>query len=162
MVGVSFNKQSIESFSPENNENKQKIFDIFSLCEIKILRLLKTHEEQLVSFHRYHFSRIYPKGSRVDSSNYDPMPSFISGSQIIALNFQTFDFPLFLYLSKFQQNGGNNSGYVLKPNFLRHKHNKLLSNSDHSKCFSNSHKPQPLPSHFTSPKFKLSISIISG
>ena len=52
-------------------------------------------------------SRVYPKGSRVDSSNYDPQPMWNAGSQMVALNFQTGDKPMQLNEGKFMQNGGS-------------------------------------------------------
>ena len=50
-------------------------------------------------------SRVYPKGTRVDSSNYDPQPMWNAGSQMVALNFQTGDKPMQLNEGKFMQNG---------------------------------------------------------
>lgn len=44
------------------------------------------------SFFRYHqvqFSRVFPKGHRIDSSNYLPIPLWNSGCQMAALNYQT-------------------------------------------------------------------------
>lgn len=38
------------------------------------------HEYDLIKYHRRFFSRIYPKGTRFDSSNYDPIPGIIAGS----------------------------------------------------------------------------------
>ena len=35
------------------------------------------------------FSRIYPKGTRVDSSNYNPAPAWALGAQLVALNYQS-------------------------------------------------------------------------
>lgn len=35
------------------------------------------------------FSRIYPKGARIDSSNYNPVPFWNAGCQMVSLNFQT-------------------------------------------------------------------------
>jgi phosphatidylinositol phospholipase C zeta len=35
------------------------------------------------------FSRVYPKGQRIDSSNYCPVPFWNVGSQMAALNYQT-------------------------------------------------------------------------
>jgi hypothetical protein len=32
--------------------------------------------------------RIYPRGSRVNSSNYDPVPLWLAGCQLVALNYQ--------------------------------------------------------------------------
>jgi len=62
-------------------------------------------------------SRIYPKGQRIDSSNYSPFSSWCKGCQMIALNWQTKDGPPFsLYEGLFSSNGGG--GYVVKPPFL--------------------------------------------
>jgi phosphatidylinositol phospholipase C delta len=36
---------------------------------------------QLVEFHRRFFTRIYPSGQRVNSSNYDPMVALSVGVQ---------------------------------------------------------------------------------
>ena len=62
------------------------------------------------------FSRIYPKGTRVDSSNYDPIPAWSTGNQMVALNYQTPGLPMQLNDSKFRENGG--CGYVLKPAYM--------------------------------------------
>jgi len=48
---------------------------------------MKKNISNLVKYHKRYFSRIYPKGTRFDSSNYDPMTGFVVGSQIIALNY---------------------------------------------------------------------------
>ena len=48
---------------------------------------------------------MYPKGTRLDSSNYDPQPMWNAGSQMVALNFQTGDKPMQLNEGKFMQNG---------------------------------------------------------
>lgn len=75
--------------------------------------------------------RVYPKGTRFDSSNYSPIPSWSSGCQLVSLNYQTpgiifkinifkliFLFicsgePMWLNTGTFLNNGG--CGYVLKP-----------------------------------------------
>lgn len=62
-------------------------------------------------------SRIYPKGGRVDSSNYMPQIFWNTGCQMVSLNFQTSDLSMQLNQGKFEYNG--NSGYLLKPDFLR-------------------------------------------
>merc|ERR1712100_330535 len=65
------------------------------------------------------FTRLYPKGSRVDSSNYHPGPFWGCGSQIVALNYQTPDLPVRVNNTFFRLNGG--CGYLLKPKQLRGK-----------------------------------------
>ncbi|KAK6309462.1 hypothetical protein J4Q44_G00209250 [Coregonus suidteri] len=63
-------------------------------------------------------SRIYPAGSRTASSNYNPVPLWNAGCQIVALNFQTPSKEMDLNQGRFRSNGL--SGYVLKPDFQRY------------------------------------------
>lgn len=53
-------------------------------------------------------SRIYPKGGRVDSSNYMPQIFWNNGCQMVSLNFQSPDLGMQLNMGKFEYNG--NSG----------------------------------------------------
>ncbi|KAL8563654.1 hypothetical protein ACOMHN_055288 [Nucella lapillus] len=55
---------------------------------------------------------------RVDSSNYDPLPLWNCGSQMLALNYQTPDRPMQLNQGRFLANG--RCGYVLKPTLMNH------------------------------------------
>ncbi|GBM65181.1 1-phosphatidylinositol 4,5-bisphosphate phosphodiesterase gamma-1 [Araneus ventricosus] len=59
------------------------------------------------------FSRVYPKGTRIDSSNYDPFKMWNVGVQMAALNYQTADRAMQLNHARFLQNG--KCGYVLRP-----------------------------------------------
>ncbi|ALC48580.1 sl [Drosophila busckii] len=70
-----------------------------------------------LAYHRQQISRVYPKGQRLDSSNFNPVPFWNVGSQMIALNYQTGDKAMQLNQAKFRQNG--NCGYILKPSFMR-------------------------------------------
>ena len=58
-------------------------------------------------------TRIYPHGSRVDSSNYNPIVAWAMGIQLVALNFQTDDSAMTVNDGRFRVCGG--CGYVLKP-----------------------------------------------
>ena len=62
------------------------------------------------------FSRIYPKGTRVDSSNLDPVPAWSAGNHMVALNYQTACEQCQLNDGKFLENG--RCGYVLKPSYM--------------------------------------------
>ncbi|NXT32464.1 PLCG1 phosphodiesterase, partial [Pelecanoides urinatrix] len=73
--------------------------------------------KKFLQYNRRQLSRIYPKGQRLDSSNYDPLPMWICGSQLVALNFQTPDKPMQLNQALFML--GGRSGYVLQPNIMR-------------------------------------------
>lgn len=86
MIGKSFTKTSLDEIYQEQNGSRQRntssfcAYDIVSLSESKIDKLLKAQEKQLICYHKRFLSRIYPKGSRVSSSNYDPLPAFAVGS----------------------------------------------------------------------------------
>lgn len=69
------------------------------------------------SYNKRQFSRIYPRGSRYDSSNFNPQLFWSAGCQMVALNFQTLDLAMQLNQGRFEYNG--RSGYLLKPEFLR-------------------------------------------
>ena len=43
----------------------------------------------LLSYNKRQLSRIYPRGTRVDSSNFMPQVYWNAGCQLVALNFQT-------------------------------------------------------------------------
>ena len=62
-----------------------------SFVETRIERIVKSKFQAgaFVSYSNRQISRVYPKGQRMDSSNYDPMPMWNAGSQIVALNYQT-------------------------------------------------------------------------
>lgn len=90
-------------------------FDMSSFSEIKVGKLLK-NGNGVIKYHRDQISRIYPKGTRVGSSNYDPVASWASGAQIVALNYQTGDKAMFFNEGLFCDNG--RCGYLLKPEYL--------------------------------------------
>jgi len=58
-------------------------------------------------------ARVYPAGTRINSSNFDPQPLWNCGVQLVALNLQTPDRGTWLNTGFFEQNGA--CGYVLKP-----------------------------------------------
>ena len=59
-------------------------------------------------------ARVYPRATRFDSSNLDPLPCWRVGAQVVALNLQTIDLPTQLHHALFASRG-----YVLKPAELR-------------------------------------------
>ncbi|RXG59788.1 1-phosphatidylinositol 4,5-bisphosphate phosphodiesterase beta-4 [Armadillidium vulgare] len=88
-----------------------------SFSETNGLGYLKTQAIDFVNYNKRQMSRIYPKGARVDSSNYMPQVFWNAGCQMVSLNFQTPDLPMQLNQGKFEYNG--NCGYLLKPDFMR-------------------------------------------
>ena len=97
----------------------RSVFSISSLNEASIAKFLAENESKIINFYRKYLSRTYPSGTRIDSSNYDPIPAFFAGAQMVALNIQTCDLFLLVYEALFRENGGLNCGYVLKPKFMR-------------------------------------------
>ncbi|XP_035473551.1 1-phosphatidylinositol 4,5-bisphosphate phosphodiesterase beta-4-like isoform X1 [Scophthalmus maximus] len=81
------------------------------------LGYLKTNAIEFVNYNKRQMSRIYPKGGRVDSSNYMPQIFWNAGCQMVSLNFQTPDLAMQLNQGKYEYNGS--CGYLQKPDFMR-------------------------------------------
>ncbi|KAK9404726.1 1-phosphatidylinositol 4-5-bisphosphate phosphodiesterase gamma-1 [Crotalus adamanteus] len=92
--------------------------DMSSFPETKAEKYVnKIKGKKFLQYNRLQLSRIYPKGQRLDSSNYDPLPMWICGSQLVALNFQTPDKPMQMNQAVFMS--GGQSGFVLQPPNMR-------------------------------------------
>ncbi|CAK9806522.1 1-phosphatidylinositol 4,5-bisphosphate phosphodiesterase [Anthophora plagiata] len=98
-------------------EQKNIHHNMSSFAETAGLNYLKTQAIEFVNYNKRQMSRIYPKGTRADSSNYMPQVFWNAGCQMVSLNFQTADLPMQLNQGKFEYNGS--SGYLLKPDFMR-------------------------------------------
>ena len=104
--------QGFDSADEENLSCRMSSFP-----ETTALGYIKTQPIEFVNYNKRQLSRLYPKGSRVDSSNFMPQLFWNSGCQLVSLNFQTPDLPMQLNQGKFEYNG--NCGYLLKPDFMR-------------------------------------------
>ncbi|KAK7275996.1 hypothetical protein RIF29_17125 [Crotalaria pallida] len=87
-----------------------------SLSEQELEEIATTHGTDIVRFTQTNLLRIYPKGLRVDSSNYEPMTGWMHGAQMVAFNMQEHDHFLKIMQGMFRANGG--CGYVKKPDIL--------------------------------------------
>uniref|UniRef100_A0A8C9SVA6 Phosphoinositide phospholipase C n=1 Tax=Scleropages formosus TaxID=113540 RepID=A0A8C9SVA6_SCLFO len=104
---------------------RSKDKDCFSKYDYKEIRSFMENKVPLrdskvrdfLRYNRKALSRIYPKGQRVDSANYDPLPLWICGCHMVALNFQTADKFMQVNNALFSLNGG--TGYVLQPEMMR-------------------------------------------
>lgn len=85
--------------------------------ETKAIDLLKQHPEQFVNHNKRQITRVYPKGSRVDSGNYMPLIFWNCGCQMAAINLQTPDLPCQMNSAFFELNA--KCGYMLKPPCMR-------------------------------------------
>lgn len=109
--------QPVKFNSFEACKKIDRSYEMSSFVETKALELLKESPVEFVEYNKLQLSRIYPKGTRVDSSNYMPQVFWNAGCQLVALNFQTIDLPMQLNLGIFEYNG--KCGYRLKPEFMR-------------------------------------------
>ncbi|KAK3732058.1 hypothetical protein RRG08_026445 [Elysia crispata] len=74
-------------------------------------------DKHIVLYNHHQISRVYPKFMRLKSTNFDPVPKWIMGCQMVALNYQTPDKSMQVNQAMFAQNG--RCGYVLKPSFMQ-------------------------------------------
>ncbi|XP_059627977.1 phosphoinositide phospholipase C 2-like isoform X2 [Cornus florida] len=87
-----------------------------SLSEQELEKAVVTHGKEIVRFTQQNMLRVYPKGIRFDSSNYNPLIGWMHGAQMVAFNMQGYGRSLWLMHGMFKANGG--CGYVKKPEFL--------------------------------------------
>ncbi|KAM9057947.1 1-phosphatidylinositol 4,5-bisphosphate phosphodiesterase beta-1 isoform 1-T1 [Megaptera novaeangliae] len=99
------------------NSERNRSFEMSSFVETKGLEQLTKSPVEFVEYNKMQLSRIYPKGTRVDSSNYMPQLFWNAGCQMVALNFQTVDLAMQINMGMYEYNG--KSGYRLKPEFMR-------------------------------------------
>lgn len=69
-----------EEYAPEH---------MFSLSENAANKMLRFNMWDLIKHTKSHLVRIYPKGTRVSSTNYEPHKFWATGAQLVALNWQT-------------------------------------------------------------------------
>ncbi|KAG0607493.1 hypothetical protein M758_8G033000 [Ceratodon purpureus] len=111
-----------------------------SLAESKLKDVCEEFPEEVVKFTQRNILRVYPAGSRVDSSNYNPIMAWNHGAQMVAQNMQGLGKELWQAHGKFRGNGG--CGYILKPKFL-------LENSPTGEVFN--------PLKFKQPEIKFKV-----
>ncbi|GAA0143242.1 phospholipase [Lithospermum erythrorhizon] len=87
-----------------------------SLSEQALEKTAETLGKDIVRFTQRNILRIYPKGTRFNSSNYKPFVGWMHGAQMVAFNMQGYGRSLWLMQGWFRGNGG--CGYVKKPEFL--------------------------------------------
>jgi phosphatidylinositol phospholipase C, delta len=104
---------------------------IFSFSEDTFSRHSTKKQEggskaQLQKHNLQHLMRVYPGRRRIWSQNFNPMPMWRLGVQMVALNWQTYDVHQQVNRAMFAA-GSDSLGYVLKPDELRQrKHTPIL------------------------------------
>ncbi|GAB2285730.1 hypothetical protein Dimus_020167 [Dionaea muscipula] len=87
-----------------------------SLSELQLETTIKAHGADIVRFTQRNLLRVYPKATRISSSNYNPALGWTHGAQMVAVNMQGYDKYLWITQGMFRANGG--CGYVKKPDIL--------------------------------------------
>ncbi|KAM5293098.1 1-phosphatidylinositol 4,5-bisphosphate phosphodiesterase eta-1 isoform 2-T2 [Ctenodactylus gundi] len=118
--------------------------NVLSFSETRAHQVVQQKSEQFMTYNQKQLSRIYPSAYRIDSSNFNPLPYWNAGCQLVALNYQSEGRMMQLNRAKFQTNG--NCGYVLKPQQM-------------CKGTFNPFSGDPLPAN---PKKQLILKVISG
>ncbi|XP_037349200.1 1-phosphatidylinositol 4,5-bisphosphate phosphodiesterase delta-3 [Talpa occidentalis] len=90
---------------------------VSSLGERKAKKFIREAGNSFVRHNTCQLTRVYPRGLRVNSANYNPQGMWNSGCQLVALNFQTPGYEMDLNTGRFLVNG--QCGYILKPACLR-------------------------------------------
>ncbi|XP_039999018.1 1-phosphatidylinositol 4,5-bisphosphate phosphodiesterase delta-1-like isoform X2 [Xiphias gladius] len=109
--------KSVHFHGFEDARKNQSFYEMSSFKEGEAMRLAEESANAYIHHNVDKLSRIYPAGSRTDSSNYNPVPLWNAGCQIVALNFQTTCTDMDLNQGRFLVNG--KSGYILKPAYMR-------------------------------------------
>ena len=135
------------SFRGLDHTQVYPITHLFSLSEPRANSLVYGGADalRLVNHTRDHLVRVYPKGTRVDSSNYAPHKFWAAGCQLVTVNWQTVgespvharSIGIFLMTSLLLDLGfsmvqafyacNGRAGYVLKPEPLRVANHPVLS-----------------------------------
>ncbi|XP_043329875.1 1-phosphatidylinositol 4,5-bisphosphate phosphodiesterase eta-1 isoform X2 [Cervus canadensis] len=118
--------------------------NVLSFSETRAHQVVQQKSEQFMVYNQKQLTRIYPSAYRIDSSNFNPLPYWNAGCQLVALNYQSEGRMMQLNRAKFKTNG--NCGYVLKPQQM-------------CKGTFNPFSGDPLPAN---PKKQLILKVISG
>ncbi|WVZ96047.1 hypothetical protein U9M48_041732 [Paspalum notatum var. saurae] len=90
-----------------------------SLGEKAFEKAIVSHGEHIIRFTQRNLLRIFPRSTRITSSNYNPLMGWRYGVQMVAANMQGHGRKLWLTHGMFRANGG--CGYVKKPDILMNR-----------------------------------------
>jgi len=88
---------------------------LINISESKCLALLPTSLVSLIAHSSKHLRRIFPRGTRIGSSNFDPLTFWRNGSQVASLNWQVYDRGMQVNEAMFV----GSPGWVAKPRHMR-------------------------------------------
>ncbi|WOO84265.1 1-phosphatidylinositol 4,5-bisphosphate phosphodiesterase zeta-1 [Vanrija pseudolonga] len=110
-----------QSVKPPNNSWFESSLDkaphnhLINISESALGAHLPAQASKIANHNAQHLMRVYPRGTRIRSSNLRPVPFWGIGAQVCALNWQRFGVNMQLNHAMF----AGTDGYVLKPAYLR-------------------------------------------
>lgn len=112
------------------DKNEEEIWKIGTLDDKKMKKYMSRNESKFTSFHKRNISIVNYSDNSSDMQT-DAYSYFLSGVQICNFNNpDLLDTSLLVTFSKFQENGGENCGYLLKPTFLLTSFQKSIVSED--------------------------------
>ncbi|GAU43804.1 hypothetical protein TSUD_247930 [Trifolium subterraneum] len=90
-----------------------------SWSETTLEKASESHGTDIIRFTQKNILRVYPRATRVKSTNFKPHLGWMYGAQMVAFNMQGLGKSLWLMQGMFRANGG--CGYVKKPEILMQK-----------------------------------------
>lgn len=84
------NSNSYEGENQGDDENLYAPEHMFSLSENNANKMLRTCMMDLIRHTEGHLVRVYPRGTRMRSTNFEPHRYWSAGAQLVAINWQTF------------------------------------------------------------------------
>lgn len=115
---VSIESASYKGVTDLSYLSDRQTYQCSSYTEGKGKSVRDANMEAFIQINDVYLSRIYPAGSRFDSSNYAPQPYWECGCQLVALNWQSANTFAWRFDRGFFLDNGR-CGYVLKPDYLR-------------------------------------------
>ncbi|KAG6848856.1 hypothetical protein H0H93_013394 [Arthromyces matolae] len=107
------------SMKPSSGWLEEKIQDpkhiVINASESTIMDLLPTSFIALLDHAEHHLRRIYPRGTRIGSSNLSPIQFWRSGAHVVSLNWQHYDHGMQINEAMFV----GSPGWVVRPSPLR-------------------------------------------
>ena len=97
----------------KHSRRNHQCYHVSSLSEIKAKHQIETAGCDLIQHTERQLMHIYPAGFGITSTNFDPVPYWNAGCQMVALNVQTSDVHVATNLGRFRATP--NCGFVLKP-----------------------------------------------
>lgn len=98
---------------------------MINISESKCLSLIPTSVSSLIENSLMHLRRIFPKGTRIGSSNFNPLTFWRNGSQVASLNWQVYDRGMQINEAMFV----GTSGWVEKPLSMRNASDRKVHSS---------------------------------